>query len=66
MRNIDAIHILSKHGVSPRNQTTHDQRVSGAILKSRILELDRTRLCAARGLFDLGRFVIGQDLSYQQ
>ena len=46
-----ALHTSSKHGVSPRDQTTHNQRVSGTILKSRILEIDRTRLCAARGLF---------------
>ena len=67
MHNIGAIHISSKHGVSPRDQTTHNQRVSGTILvlKSRILELDRTRLCAARSLFNLGGFVIGRD-SYQQ
>ena len=64
MHNIGAINISSKHAVSRRDQTTHNQRVSGTILKSRILELDRTRLCAARGLFNLGaichwpRFVI--------
>ena len=44
MHNIGATHISSKHGVSPRDQTTHNQRVSGTMLKSRTLELDRTRL----------------------
>ena len=60
------LYTSSKYGVSLRDPTTHNQRVRGTILKSRILELDRTRLCAARGLFDLGRFVIGRDFSYQQ
>ena len=32
MHNIGAIHISSKHGVSSRDQTTHNQRVSGTIL----------------------------------
>ena len=56
MHNIGATHISSKHGVRSRDQTTHNQRVSGTILvlKSRILKLDRTCLCAARGLFNLG------------
>ena len=62
---MSAIHTSSTHGVSARDQTTHNQRVSGTTLKSRILELDRTRLCAARGLFNLVRFAIGRDLSYQ-
>ena len=66
MHNIGAIHISSKHEVSPRDQTTHNQRISGTILKSRILELDRTRLFAAHGLFHLVRFAIGRDLSYQK
>ena len=65
-RNMGAIHTSIKDGVSPCDQTTHNQRVSGTILESRILELDRTRLCAARGLFNLVRFAIGRDLSYQQ
>ena len=56
-----AIHTSSKHGVSPRDPTTHNQRLSGTILKSRILKLDRTRLCAARGLCNLVRFAIGLD-----
>ena len=55
----------SKHGVSPRDQTAHNQRGSGTTLKSRILKLDRTRLCAIHGLFNLGRFAVGRDLSYQ-
>ena len=74
MHNIGAIHISSKYGVSPRDQTTYNRRVSGTILKSRILkldqililELDQTRLCAGRDLFDLERFAIDRDLSYQQ
>ena len=56
---------ISIWGKPVRPQTTHNQRVSGMILKSGILKLDRTRLCAARGQFNLGRFAIGQDVSYQ-
>ena len=48
-----------KHGVSPRDQTTFNARVRGAILKSRILKLDHMRLCAGRGLFNLRRFCCG-------
>ena len=65
-RNMSAGHTSSKDGVSPRDQTPHVQRVSGTILKSRILELDQTRLCVACGLFNLVRFAVGRGLSCQQ
>ena len=61
-----AIHTSSKDGVSPRDQTTYNRRVNGTIFKTRILKLDQMRLCAGRGLFNLGRFAIGRDLSCQQ
>ena len=52
------LQVRMPYGVSPRDQMTDNQRVSGPILKSRILELDRTRLRAVHGLFDLGRFAV--------
>ena len=66
MRSIGAIHISSKHAVSPRDQTTYNRRISGTLIKSRILKLDQVRFCAGRRLFNLGRLVIGRYPSYQQ
>ena len=65
MHNMGDTHTSRKHGVSPRDQITYNQRVSGTILKSRILKLDQTRLSAGRGVFNLGCFAIGRNLSYQ-
>ena len=55
-----AMHTSSKYGVSLRDQTTHNQRVSGTISQ---VTNNRTRPNAPprsfHGLFNFGRFAIG-------